>query len=102
MLINFLDEIKAGQLLLFPHVARENARVYRSVKGDQKLDPSPRNFDTYNRKLCFVRVHLRSYKEGTFEEGAVVCAPLPSDISFRISRYLIFHIKFHHTLAYFT
>ncbi|KAK4279855.1 hypothetical protein QN277_011562 [Acacia crassicarpa] len=85
MLIRFLDEIKAGQLLLFPHVSREKARFHESVKGDAKLDLSPRNFDSYDRKLCFLRVYLCPYKEGTFEEGAVVCAPFPSDISLRIS-----------------
>ncbi|KAK9950519.1 hypothetical protein M0R45_006005 [Rubus argutus] len=35
----------------------------------------------YNHKLCFVRVHLHAYKEGFFEEGAVVCAPQVTDIS---------------------
>uniref|UniRef100_A0ACD6A0Q1 Uncharacterized protein n=1 Tax=Avena sativa TaxID=4498 RepID=A0ACD6A0Q1_AVESA len=31
--------------------------------------------------LCLVRVLIRAFKEGSFEEGAVVCAPLPSDLA---------------------
>lgn len=31
--------------------------------------------------LCLVRVLLRAFKEGSFEDGAVVCAPFPSDLS---------------------
>ncbi|KAF0896452.1 hypothetical protein E2562_024316 [Oryza meyeriana var. granulata] len=32
-------------------------------------------------RLCLVRVLIRAFKEGSFEEGAVVCAPFPSDLS---------------------
>ncbi|KAG8090420.1 hypothetical protein GUJ93_ZPchr0011g28065 [Zizania palustris] len=32
-------------------------------------------------RLCMVRVLIRAFKEGSFEEGAVVCAPFPSDLS---------------------
>ncbi|QHO43524.1 Ribonucleases P/MRP protein subunit [Arachis hypogaea] len=32
-----------------------------------------------NSLLCFLRVHLRPFKKGLFEEGAVICAPHPSD-----------------------
>lgn len=34
----------------------------------------------YDGKLCFVRVLLHAYKEGVFEEGAVVCAPNMTDL----------------------
>ena len=30
--------------------------------------------------VCLTRVLIRAFKEGSFEEGAVVCAPLPSDL----------------------
>ncbi|CAN6200730.1 unnamed protein product [Urochloa humidicola] len=30
--------------------------------------------------ICLTRVLIRAFKEGSFEEGAVVCAPLPSDL----------------------
>ncbi|KAL6907812.1 hypothetical protein ACP4OV_001982 [Aristida adscensionis] len=31
--------------------------------------------------LCLTRVLIRAFKEGSFEEGAVICAPFPSDLS---------------------
>jgi ribonuclease P/MRP protein subunit POP1 len=31
--------------------------------------------------LCLVRVLIRALKEGSFEEGAVICAPLSSDLA---------------------
>ncbi|KAI4998983.1 hypothetical protein ZWY2020_054847 [Hordeum vulgare] len=31
--------------------------------------------------LCLVRVLIRAFKEGSFEEGAVVCAPFSSDLT---------------------
>lgn len=86
MLTTFLNDIQAGQLLLFPHVLDRKARVYQFIKGEAKLDLSHRSSVIYDRKLCFLRVHLRPYKEGTFDEGAVVCAPYLSDISLWISR----------------
>ncbi|KAL1357098.1 hypothetical protein AAHE18_05G232200 [Arachis hypogaea] len=58
VLTNFLNETKGGQLSLFPYAA----------DGDEKIT-----------KLCFLRVHLRPFKKGLFEEGAVICAPHPSD-----------------------
>jgi len=33
----------------------------------------------YDHKLCFLRVLLHAYKEGVFEEGAIVCAPHLTD-----------------------
>lgn len=32
-------------------------------------------------ELCLTRVMIRAFKEGSFLEGAVVCAPFPSDLS---------------------
>uniref|UniRef100_J3NA70 Uncharacterized protein n=2 Tax=Oryza brachyantha TaxID=4533 RepID=J3NA70_ORYBR len=37
--------------------------------------------ECYINRLCIVRVLIRAFKEGSFEEGAVVCAPFPSDLS---------------------
>ncbi|RID65476.1 hypothetical protein BRARA_D00666 [Brassica rapa] len=34
-----------------------------------------------DNKLCLVRVLLHAFKEGSFEEGAVVCAPSLADVS---------------------
>ncbi|KHN24311.1 Hypothetical protein glysoja_039861 [Glycine soja] len=81
MLTTFLNETKTGQLLLFPYAADGKARISKFINGELKLDPRHRSSDIYDHKLCFVRVHLRPFKEGCFEEGAVICAPYPSDIS---------------------
>ncbi|KAE9618839.1 putative ribonuclease P [Lupinus albus] len=80
MLTTFLDEAKAGQLLLFPYADRK-ARISKFLSGELKLDQSHRSSVVYDHKLCFLRVHLHPFKEGFFEEGAVICAPFPSDIS---------------------
>ncbi|KAF7804937.1 Ribonucleases P/MRP protein subunit POP1 [Senna tora] len=85
MLTTYLNEIQSGQLLLFPHVADRKARVSEFLKGEAKLDLGLRKSVIHDRKLCFLRIHLHPYKEGIFEEGAVVCAPRPSDISLWIS-----------------
>lgn len=86
MLTTFLNEIQAGQSLLFPYVADRKARVHKFIKAEVNLDTGLGNSVKYDRKLCFLRVHLRPYKKGIFEEGAVVCAPCPSDMSSWISR----------------
>ncbi|KAL5172120.1 Ribonucleases P/MRP protein subunit POP1 [Glycine soja] len=57
------------------------ARISKFINGELKLDPRHRSSDIYDHKQCFVRVHLNPFKEGCFEEGAVICAPYPSDIS---------------------
>ncbi|XP_039114260.1 ribonucleases P/MRP protein subunit POP1 isoform X4 [Dioscorea cayenensis subsp. rotundata] len=44
------------------------------------------NLKPYDRELCFVRVLLHAFKEGFFEEGAVICAPTPTDLSNWTSR----------------
>ncbi|KAM0951191.1 putative ribonuclease P [Dioscorea sansibarensis] len=44
------------------------------------------NLKPFDRELCFVRVLLHAFKEGFFEEGAVVCAPTPTDLSHWTSR----------------
>lgn len=38
--------------------------------------------------LCLVRVLIRAFKEGSFEEGAVVCAPFSSDLTAWKTRYI--------------
>ncbi|RDX86603.1 putative protein C05D11.9 [Mucuna pruriens] len=81
MLTTFLNETKTGQLLLFPYAADGKARISKFINGELKLDPRQGSSDLYDHKLCFLRVHLRPFKEGCFEEGAVICAPYPSDIS---------------------
>ena len=81
MLTTFLNETKASQLLLFPYAADGNARISKFITGEVHLNLSHRSSVISDQRLCFLRVHLHPFKEGRFEEGAVVCAPRPSDIS---------------------
>ncbi|KAJ1411574.1 Ribonuclease P/MRP, subunit POP1 [Sesbania bispinosa] len=81
MLTTFLNETKTGQLLLFPYAADGKARISKFIKGELKLDLRHGSSVLSDHRLCFVRIHLHPFKEGFFEEGAVICAPCPSDIS---------------------
>ncbi|CAI8601370.1 unnamed protein product [Vicia faba] len=81
MLTTLLNDTKTGQLLLFPYAEDGKARISKFIKGELLLDTSHRNSVIYDHKLCFIRVLLHPFKEGFFEEGAVICAPRPSDIS---------------------
>ena len=73
MLTTFLNKTKTGQLLLFPYEADGKARMSKFINSELKLDQRHRKSDIYDHKLCFVRVHLHPFKEGCFEEGAVIC-----------------------------
>ncbi|KAJ8899138.1 hypothetical protein K2173_011135 [Erythroxylum novogranatense] len=54
-------------------------------EGENKIEDTS-NKVTLDHKLCLLRVFLHAYKEGVFEEGAVVCAPCISDVSLWNSR----------------
>ncbi|KAM4119411.1 hypothetical protein ACJW30_03G056900 [Castanea mollissima] len=62
--------------------------ILKLLKDESKFGPSLNGIAHfgYGRKLCFLRILLHAYKEGVFEEGAVVCAPQLTDISLLISR----------------
>ncbi|XP_065860305.1 ribonucleases P/MRP protein subunit POP1 isoform X2 [Euphorbia lathyris] len=81
----FMNEINGDHVLLFPQVP--NRRSFELIKNESNLG-HPQNGSQIpdDRKLCFVRVLLHAYKEGFFEEGAVVCAPTPIDVSRWTSR----------------
>ncbi|KAL5579443.1 hypothetical protein UlMin_011885 [Ulmus minor] len=87
-LTNFLKEINADHLLLFPQVADRKTCFSQFLKDESKLRQSQKGIANiiHNRRLCFLRVLLHAYKEGSFEEGAVVCAPRLTDISLWTSR----------------
>ncbi|KAJ9692920.1 hypothetical protein PVL29_011842 [Vitis rotundifolia] len=87
MLSYYLNEIHGDHLLLFPklpdkksfsELMTDEAKLRWNLNGVNQMN--------YERKLCFLRVLLHAYKEGSFEEGAVVCAPHLSDISMWTSR----------------
>lgn len=82
-LTNFLHEIKGNHLLLFPQVADRRTCFSKLANDENKLWLAQNGISNviYNGKLCFLRVFLHAYKEGSFEEGAVVCAPRLTDIT---------------------
>ncbi|RZB60213.1 hypothetical protein D0Y65_043123, partial [Glycine soja] len=92
MLTTFLNKTKTGQLLLFPYEADGKARMSKFINSELKLDQRHRKSDIYDHKLCFVRVHLHPFKEGCFEEGAVICMDfkiLDDSISIKSHRWPI-------------
>lgn len=91
MLSTYLSEIHGGHLLLFPDEAMRKSVFSEMLNNECKVIRRSElaNQILVNRKLCFLRVHLRAYKEGVFDQGAVVCAPYFSDFSLWISRYII-------------
>ncbi|TKW23068.1 hypothetical protein SEVIR_4G269200v4 [Setaria viridis] len=64
---------------------KEFDRKYLSLSSGMETDadkPYLTSDDTIKMtcSVCLTRVLIRAFKEGSFEEGAVVCAPLPSDL----------------------
>lgn len=92
LLSQVLSGINEGHLLIFPNMPDKTKCISKIMKDKEILNQRQNVSlslleDTH--KLCFVRVLLRAYKEGVFEEGAVVCAPHISDLSFWTSRYFL-------------
>ncbi|PHT31413.1 hypothetical protein CQW23_27750 [Capsicum baccatum] len=83
VLSQFLDEISDSHLLLFPKVLDRTKCISKFMKDERLLnEDTDRAIYQINRdqKPCFVRVLLHAYREGSFEEGAVVCAPHIDDV----------------------
>lgn len=82
-LTNFLNDFQGCHLRLCPHVADKATSFTKFMRDESKIGQLQDGITkyNYNYKLCFVRVLLHAYKEGFFEEGAVVCAPQVTDIS---------------------
>ncbi|KAG5574816.1 hypothetical protein H5410_054950 [Solanum commersonii] len=83
VLTQFLDEISGSHLLLFPKALHRTKCISKFMKDERIF-----NEDTvkgiyqinHDQKLCLVRVILHAHREGSFEEGAVVCAPQIDDV----------------------
>lgn len=90
MLRDFLEKIHGDHLLLFPKVPdkERNLKIVKE-KSDYRNVQNEVQSIKYEPPLCFLRVFIRAYKEGVFEEGAVVCAPRLSDLSLWASRYVL-------------
>ncbi|KAI3968273.1 hypothetical protein MKX01_018576 [Papaver californicum] len=88
MLCSYMNEIHGGRLLLFPDAEMRLKAFSEMLNSEVNVIQTPQlaNPKPVNWKPCFLRVHLRAYKEGAFEDGAVVCVPRHSDFSLWISR----------------
>lgn len=91
----FIKEIHGDHLLLFPHIEDHKTSFIELMKNQSERGDSQNGIMqiNYDHKLFFLRVLLYAYKEGVFEEGAVVCAPRVTDVLLWTSRYLFFKIS---------
>ncbi|XP_010506764.1 PREDICTED: ribonucleases P/MRP protein subunit POP1-like [Camelina sativa] len=80
-LTTLLQTFRSDNLLLFPHNASKPSTD--AIKKTLQEDETKVRAEIHQKsnKLCLVRVLLHAFKEGSFEEGAVVCAPSLADIS---------------------
>ncbi|XP_021768715.1 uncharacterized protein LOC110733017 [Chenopodium quinoa] len=85
MLISIMKELSSDNLLLFPK-GQDRPTLSHLMMKEAKISASNLATLTCDRRLCFLRVVLHAFKEGVFDEGAVVCAPCLSDITLLKSR----------------
>ncbi|ESQ56252.1 hypothetical protein EUTSA_v10024413mg [Eutrema salsugineum] len=79
-LTTFLKTFTSDNLLLFPHnTSKPHTNLMNTLHEDETKARA--QIHQSGNKLCLVRVLLHAFKEGSFEEGAVVCAPSLADIS---------------------
>lgn len=97
MLNDFLNNI-SGNRLLFPSIPRQENHLHKCMRKEDFLKQDnvvPEMKSGKSKTPCFVRVLLRAFKEGVFERGAVVCAPLATDITARYSlSHIIYEFEF--------
>uniref|UniRef100_A0A7N0UN87 Uncharacterized protein n=1 Tax=Kalanchoe fedtschenkoi TaxID=63787 RepID=A0A7N0UN87_KALFE len=79
-LVSFADQNIGQNFPLFPFSMNKNR--LSDWELSENIDQAQNGFapQEKNRNLFFVRVTLHAFKEGVFEEGAVVCAPSPADV----------------------
>ncbi|KAF9594947.1 hypothetical protein IFM89_035517 [Coptis chinensis] len=82
ILSTHLNNICGNHLLVFPNkkLGKKTKLLESRDKLELELDPERAGQIPLDRKLCFLRVLLCAYKEGAFEEGAIICAPHLTDI----------------------
>lgn len=85
-----LNHLGGSHLLLFPD-SKMGKKAFSDLISKERINWVPRSIKRLysDRPLLFSRVLLRPCKEGAFEEGAVVCAPLLSDILSLESRSVV-------------
>ncbi|KAH9626483.1 hypothetical protein KSS87_006442 [Heliosperma pusillum] len=81
-LTSFLQEVSGDHLLIFPkgiNTDSFSSLMINETNISQASGTVP--LVGQGNRLCYLRVLLRAFKEGVFDEGAVICAPHFSDIS---------------------
>ncbi|KAL1226232.1 Ribonucleases P/MRP protein subunit POP1 [Cardamine amara subsp. amara] len=79
-LTTFLQTFTSDNLLLFLHnTSKPKTNFMKTLQEDETKARA--QIHQSSNKLCLVRVLLHAFKEGSFEEGAVICAPSLADIS---------------------
>ncbi|GER27195.1 ribonucleases P/MRP protein subunit POP1-like [Striga asiatica] len=69
------------KLFCFPRKPYEENCLYKVIRDiDFLKQDTVLSENKCGKTPCYVRVVLRAYKEGVFEQGALVCAPLLADI----------------------
>lgn len=72
--------------LFIPRTAENLLQYSESINGKNQVSS--------HKEPCLVRVLLRAYREGVFEEGAIICAPVPADLSRWKTRFAAFESCF--------
>ncbi|KAG8371259.1 hypothetical protein BUALT_Bualt13G0069000 [Buddleja alternifolia] len=81
VLNDFLTNICGNRLLLFPRISGQKNELNNLLKDREFLkQENVLSVVKCGKERCYVRVLLRPFKEGVFEQGAVVCAPRAADI----------------------
>ncbi|CAH8306635.1 unnamed protein product [Eruca vesicaria subsp. sativa] len=81
-LTTFLQPFTSDNSLLLSlhNTSKPNTNLVETIQEDETKTRAQIHKKSDN-KLCLVRVLLHAFKEGSFEEGAVVCAPSLADVS---------------------
>lgn len=77
-LTTLLQTFPSHNNLLLSH--KPNTNLVETIREDETKARAGIHQSSDN-KLCLLRVLLHAFKEGLFEEGAVVCAPSLADVS---------------------
>lgn len=95
MLSDFLNNITGNHLLLFPRMPGQKNCLSKFMRDKEFLKQDTVTSEVKCGKTqCYLRVLLRAFKEGVFEQGAVVCAPHAADIMLWTARYSSNYIIF--------
>ncbi|KAK6138425.1 hypothetical protein DH2020_027835 [Rehmannia glutinosa] len=81
ILSDYLNNTNGSHFLLFPRKSDQKDNLCKFMRDEEFLKQDTVISEVKcGKTLYYLRVLLRACKEGVFEQGAVVCAPLPSDI----------------------